>query len=377
MSSTKKNEEKSSAPLIEDELQGMLALYEREAKRLETAHTHLQIQFYELKEKQEAAHQTLERIIIHMSDGLIFVSKDGVITHCNVAAAELIGYDYKRVMQNSYWDHFSDTFFGFSMQESLKKFTPHRRIFITLDTVKEIEVSASSIPEKGIVLLLCNRTEQQKLAMSLIQAERLKELGEMAASLAHEIRNPLGGIEGFAQILKRELQTPVHQKIINAILDGTHTLNHLVTQVLDYTRPLHLHFATIDLVTLIQESLVLASAFPNASTCNFKSVHSTYALTIDKEQIKLVLLNLLRNAMEAGASVIEIDLTHEGSIIIDDNGEGMSQRSLKNIFTPFFTTKRDGTGLGLARALAVIKAHGGTLEVASEEDKGTQFKIKL
>jgi PAS domain S-box-containing protein len=359
------------------DLNNKLAHYSREARLLEAAYASLQEQFYALKEKLESSRQTLEQMVTYISDGLMFITVEGKITLVNPAAAELIGHTCDRMVHGEYWDHFPDHFFGFSMREALKKSSFHQRIFLTLNDEKEIEVSTSSIPQKGVVLLLCDRTEQQRLEKGLNQTERLKELGEMAAALAHEIRNPLGGIEGFAQLLKRDLETPTQQRMIQAILEGTRTLKHLVAEVLDYARPMRLHFASVDLVDLIQKTLILASASANMPTCSFKCAHAAYPLVIDQEQIKLVLLNLLRNAHEAKATVVEIDLTEQGALIVSDNGAGMSQKELKKIFTPFFTTKARGTGLGLAHALAVIKAHDGTLEVASEEGKGTQFTLKL
>lgn len=374
MSAIKKNGKKSF--VLQADLNNKLASYSKEAKRLESAYANLQKQFYELKEKLKSSHQTLEQIITHMTDGLIFVTKEGEVSLFNPAAGEVLGCACETIMQGYYWDHFSDVLFGFSMKEALQKTSVHQRIFLNLDEEREIEVSTSSIPEKGLLLLISNRIEQQKLERGLNQAERLKELGEMAATLAHEIRNPLGGIEGFAQLLKRDLIEPTHQRMIGAILEGTQDLNNLVTEVLDYARPMHLHFAPVDLTLLIKETLQLAAASANIPFCTFKCAHAAYPLSIDREQIKRVLFNLLRNAFESGASMVEIELA-EGSLIVSDNGEGISQKNLKKIFTPFFTTKTRGTGLGLAYSLAVIKAHGGSLEVTSEVGKGAQIIIKL
>jgi signal transduction histidine kinase len=199
----------------------------------------------------------------------------------------------------------------------------------------------------------------------------------MAATLAHEIRNPLGGIEGFAQLLKQDLKEPSHQQMVAAILEGSRLLNNLVTEVLSYARPMRLHFAPIDLVVLVKESLALAATSFRMPTCSFKSAFTTYPLSLDEEHIKCTLLNVLRNAAEAGGTLVNIELTAEGALIVKDNGEGIAQKDLKKIFTPFFTTKTHGTGLGLAHSLAIIKAHNGTLEVCSEVGKGTQLIIKL
>lgn len=351
--------------------------YSQETKCLEEAYAQLQEQFYELKQKLKISHQTLEQIITYMSDGLMFVARSGNITLFNPAAGNLMGYLCETVLQQPYKNHFSDHFFGFSMEEALQKPVGHRRIFLTLSERIEVEVSTSDIPEKGLLLLLCNRTEQQKLQKSIGQAERLQELGEMAATLAHEIRNPLGGVEGFAQLLKRDLETPTHQRMIKAILEGTQTINHLVTTVLDYAKPMHLHFAPVDLCALIEETLSQFTAFEKKTELKFIFHHSNTTVSIDRARFKLALQNLLRNAHEAGARHIEIGLIGRSTIVIKDDGPGICQSNLQKIFTPFFTTKTSGTGLGLAEALAVVKAHGGSLEVSSEEGHGTQFIIKL
>lgn len=354
-----------------------LKAYAEQTKQLEVAYEHLQKQFFELKEKLNISHQTIEQIIAHMTEGLIFVSLGGQITLFNTAAAELLGCPCENVVHHLYSDLFSDSFFGFSMSKTLGNKTAHQRIFLTIDEDKEIEVSTSCIPEKGLLLLLRCRKEEEQLEKGLDQAERLKELGEMAATLAHEIRNPLGGIEGFAQLLKRDLEAPSHQKMIQAILEGTRTLNTLVTEVLDYARPLRLHFAPTDLVLLIDDTLKFARAAPTSSIYHFKSDLCAFEILLDQEHFKRALLNLLRNAFEAKATLISIELTQDKTLIVKDNGVGIHQKDLKRIFTPFFTTKAQGTGLGLAYSLAVIKAHGGTLNVTSEVGNGTQIMIKL
>ena len=354
--------------------------YSCETRKLESAYAQLEKQFYELKQKLETSHQTLEQIISHMSEGLLFVTKQGVITLLNAAAAGMLACQDMHLLNTSYWEQFPDDFFGFSMRESLQTPCMHQRIFLTLNESQEIDVSTSSIPDQGILLLLSDRNEQQKLHKSLNQTERLQELGQMAATLAHEIRNPLGGIEGFAHLLKRDLEEPAHQRMLTAILEGTRTLNQLITNVLDYARPARLHFSSVDLVALIQETLDqarVARLLDSETRCTFETSLTTYPLSLDRDQIKLVLLNILRNSSEAHADKISLVLDERGKLTIQDNGTGISHTSLKKIFTPFFTTKSHGSGLGLAQALAIIKAHEGSLEVSSEEGKGTQFICEL
>ena len=377
MASTKKNGKNNSVLLNTKPDEVHWTHYIQETKRLEAAYASLHTQFHHLKEKWEASHLTLEKLIFHMSEGMMFVTQAGIIALFNPAAATILDCPLESVLQHSYTECFSDNLFGFSMRQELIESGRHRRIFLTLCGEKDIEVSTSSIPEKGILLLLSNRTEQQQLQKSLSQAERLQELGEMAATLAHEIRNPLGGIEGFAHLLKRDLETPSQHNMISAILEGTRTLNTLITQVLDYAKPLCLHFTPTDFVVLVRTACSLAQAAHTTTHFQFQTAYTDYTLSADKERITLVLLNLLRNASEAGASLVAITLCETGTLVIQDNGSGISPQNLHKIFTPFFTTKAKGTGLGLAASLAVVKAHGGKLEVTSQEGKGTQLTLIL
>jgi signal transduction histidine kinase len=375
MSLTKKKEKKSSVPQMDLEIK--LASISKETKKLELAYDALQKQFYALKEKLECSLHTFEQMVAHLAEGLLFVTLEEKIAICNPAAAQLLDMRREKVLNSFYSEHFSDCVFGFSMKEALKKAFSNQRALLTLDNGKDLEICASKVPNRGVVLLLSDRSEEQKFSKSLQQAERLKEIGEMAATLAHEIRNPLGGIEGLARLLKRDLEAPSHQRMVQSILEGTGALSRLVSEVLDYARPFSLHFAPVDLVAFIKGTLELASASSEMPKCIFQSSHMHYMLSIDKEKIQRVVLNVLRNAFEAEATLVEICLTQEGTIIFKDNGKGICPKNLEKIFTPFFTTKTHGSGLGLAHSLAIIKAHDGILDVASQEGQGTKITIKL
>lgn len=331
-----------------------------------------------LQKKLEESHQTLEEIVGHMSDGLIFITFHGTISLFNPAAEALIGCSRSLLIGSSFSDHFSDQLFGFSMQDALVSSSmTQRRVFLTLNESKEIEVSASTIPLKGILLLLRDRREIHLLERSAHQSDRLKELGEMAATLAHEIRNPLGGIAGFASLLARDLKDPEQLKMTHHILEGVTALNALVTNVLDYAKPLNLHFTPTDLRELVNETLELAKADPLACPCDFQAPSTSCIASVDRKRMKGVLLNILRNAFEAPSDHVTINLSSDSSLSISDQGPGISDANLEKLFTPFFTTKPHGTGLGLAEAYKIVQAHGGAMSVQSTEGIGTTFTIKL
>lgn len=345
-----------------------VALFSKETERLEEAHEKLQKQFESLKAKLDASHQTLEQIVNHMSDGLVFITQKGSIALYNLAAAAITGVPQNEAIGTSFWQHFSDTLFGFPLGNALKCGHTPGRIVLSLSNGREIEAAPAVIPQKGILLLLNDRTQLKQLEKSVQQSDRLKELGEMAATLAHEIRNPLGGIEGFASLLKRELQEPGQKRMVDSILEGTRTLNTLVNNVLEYTRPLTLHFEPIDLSLFIHEAANLAQSCGHP--CEV-IIEKNRIASIDPGRMRLVLLNLIRNGCEAGSPSVEILLTKNGTIQVKDYGQGIPPERLEKIFTPFFTTKASGTGLGLSEASKVMRAHGGSITIDSKVGKGT------
>lgn len=158
MASTKKYGKKSSAllPNASDDVHDHLAHYVQETNRLEAAYASLHKQFYHLKEKWEASHLTLEILLSHMSEGMMFVTQAGLITLLNPAAADLLSCSVESIVQRPYAACFADYLFGFSMRQEINELEKHRRVFLTLCQAKEIEVSTSPIPGKGLLLLLSN-----------------------------------------------------------------------------------------------------------------------------------------------------------------------------------------------------------------------------
>jgi signal transduction histidine kinase len=208
----------------------------------------------------------------------------------------------------------------------------------------------------------------------------LAALGEMAATVAHEIRNPLGGIAGFAALLERDLEKEdPRRRLVQKITEGVSRLNRIVTSLLSYTRPLNLRTHPVDLATMVEE--VTAFFEIDLERHNHTiSIHRHHAeevvCPIDTEQFQQVILNLLQNATQAmpegGDIRIQIDTYSsdqgtQGRLQICDSGIGMSTEVQERLFTPFFTTKEDGTGLGLVISKKIIDAHGGSIQVDSQQ----------
>ncbi|MBU6375831.1 MAG: ATP-binding protein [Bdellovibrionales bacterium] len=216
------------------------------------------------------------------------------------------------------------------------------------------------------------------------ERERLATLGEMAAGLAHEIRNPLGAIQGAAQLL------PVNSEVgpwTQVIRDEVHRLNHVVSQFLTYskkiapvTAPVELHSWLIRAVERLNSAHQLSNI---QAKVRLEKGPEDLIIEIDAEAIFQVLENLVRNSVQAGASEISIqaEFAHPAKVavlLIRDNGRGISPDDFEKLFVPFFTTKPStGTGLGLSISQRIIQSHHGVIEPVSSESVGACFRIQL
>ena len=217
------------------------------------------------------------------------------------------------------------------------------------------------------------------------KAERLSAAGRLAASLAHEIRNPLASISGAAGILQRgTAPAEFLDDSLEIIQKESQRLNTLLTGFLNFARPRSLRLQPTDLDDLLASVLSLAAHAAQARRIHFQYDHSAAGLEIacDPEQLKQVLLNLIINAIDASPEDSMIELTTEKgtesvSIYVTDRGSGISDEAADHIFDPFFTTKPTGTGLGLAISSMIIGQHGGSLSFKANASGGTTFHLLL
>lgn len=215
--------------------------------------------------------------------------------------------------------------------------------------------------------------------------ERLAELGRRAAEVAHEIRNPLHGIAGFAELLYRDPRADERRKrLASHISQAARTLNEIVTGILDFARPTVEEARHVDLAGLVREVLELAAPHLAGMDVGLEGLEEAGCVRCRPGEIRQVLLNLVKNAVEAmegqGERFLRIAASRSGGevrLLVSDTGRGIPRENLERIFSPFYTTKPAGTGLGLAVAQKLVRAHGGRIEVASEPGRGTTFTVVL
>ena len=212
-------------------------------------------------------------------------------------------------------------------------------------------------------------------------------LGNVAASVAHEIRNPLCGIEGFACLLARDCEeSSSARNSALKIIYATRQLNAVVSNLLNYSREMRGQFGRYELKPLIDDIVEIIQPMATDRHVTITRTYDDGDLTveIDPVQIKQIITNLLVNALEAcprkAGGRIELKAARTKKrvrLTVSDNGSGISKKVLRQIFEPFYTTKDGGIGLGLALCQRIIEPHEGTIHCSSEEGRGTVFTIEL
>ena len=233
------------------------------------------------------------------------------------------------------------------------------------------------------------RGELTEKNRELERRNRLAALGEMAAGMAHEIRNPLGGIQLYASMLAKDVaDKPDSFLLVGKISAGVKRLESLVSQVLHFTREITANLTEIDLSVAVEQAVDLARGTIDARGLNCE-VDGPASLTVSADSMLIgqAVLNLLLNAADAtpaGGKVlvrfhaaVDVAGARQFHVIVQDSGPGIPGAILDRIFNPFFTTKDTGTGLGLAIVHRVVEAHDGTIVVTNPPEGGARFEIRI
>ena len=238
-----------------------------------------------------------------------------------------------------------------------------------------------------VAQLKASREEITRLHQTqMSRAEHFATLGELAAGLAHEIRNPLAGIAGVLDIASRDLpETSPAREVMEDAKQEAVQINRILTELLDTARPKPPQFRLANISGTIEHAVLFArqQAITKRITIEFEVKDALPPVDHDPAQINQVLLNLLLNAIQSmdkpGTIRVTLEnLDNDAALIsVRDEGKGIAPEHLPNIFRPFFTTKGHGTGLGLSLARRMVESHGGNISVQSTPGKGTEFTVEL
>jgi two-component system sensor histidine kinase HydH len=255
-----------------------------------------------------------------------------------------------------------------------------------------LEIGVSSLKDEnnvflGNVLLFKDLTEVRTLRREVARSQRLASVGRLAAGVAHEIRNPLSSIKGFATYFKQRYpDRPDDQQTADIMIQEVDRLNRVVGQLLEFARPISVKPKPVSLQTLLDDSIKLIADRAAEKGISIRTQNNIQVdkMRIDPDRINQVLLNLYLNAIDSmeNGGELKVEISADGQrrdvvIQVSDTGHGISREDLSKIFEPYFTTKSTGTGLGLAIAHNIIEAMGGRITVGSEKEVGTTFTVAL
>jgi two-component system sensor histidine kinase HydH len=255
-----------------------------------------------------------------------------------------------------------------------------------------MDVSAANLTDEngecfGQVILFKDLTELRALHMELEKNRRLASVGRLAAGVAHEIRNPLSSIKGFATYFKEKYrESDRDQEIAGIMIQEVDRLNRVVGQLLEFSRPIRLHFQQVALKPFFQDAFRLVDRQISEAgvTMALDMADDGLCAIIDADKMSQVMLNLLLNALDAmpGGGHLTVRVSGDGEnrihIQVIDSGEGIDPKDQPHIFEPYFSTKKTGTGLGLAIVHNIVKAHQGDILVDSQQTGGgTTVEIAL
>ena len=259
---------------------------------------------------------------------------------------------------------------------------------IRADVDKRIGINLSPITSEsgsieGAICLLSDLTEIVELHNRIKLKENFAALGEMSAGIAHEFKNSLATIVGYAQMSTTETDVTTLQSYAREIHKESQALSHMVTDFLNFARPVMASIDEVDLAELLSNTIVdLKNLRPGNYEVRFNS-SGNVVVPCDSTLMRQSFLNLLINAAEAldrnGVIQVSVDAIKGRAvrIVIQDNGHGMAEDIASKVFIPFFTTKPHGTGLGLALVQKIVLAHNGRIELRSTPGKGTRFTVTL
>lgn len=341
---------------------------------------------YEYKEK-------FDHIFQLFSSGLIFIDDKGIILDLNSYAEKILQIqkiDFIGKNGDHLWSMLNNTVEVKNRLIEKLINEGYLDTHVELNTLereyKYIHVLISKQRESGLYLVeITDETEKVYMKKRLDQSESLRTLGQLAAGIAHEIRNPMTSLKGFTQLLNQNA-TEDAKRYLNVITDEINKMEDILTQFLNLSKPSKSQFVFLNIEDIVFE--VVNFMAPQAL---LKSIKLVVTSSIDKEcqvygdsqLLKQVFINAIKNGTEAMPNGGNIDIKISSmrgsfvSISISDQGCGIEDEHIKKIFQPFFTTKSTGTGLGLSHVYKVIEEHGGNIEVRSIVGKGTTFEFIL
>ena len=347
-----------------------------------------------------------QNIFSSLIDGLIIAGNDELILNANVAAEEIFQQSSDFFVGKSFSELIPDQP---DIIEKIQQTVQNGTSFRDLECVGFRKSNATSFPAnltlspylsrdnqlQGVLVLVRDLSLFKELEGTSRQLERIVSLGVLSLGMAHEIKNPLVAIGGSAQLLHSRLNDPENKEFLDVVIAEVKRIDRMVERMLGLARPGKLEVKSVNIHKVLEDILLLEKTSNKAIDFDLKYDPSLPSIEADEDQLKQVFLNLLRNAIESmpeGGKLKMVTRINSGYAIktdtrtkarqdiiieISDSGGGISKEDLNNLFTPFFTTKSKGNGLGLPISLKIIEDHQGGMKITSEKGKGTTVLVNL
>lgn len=334
-----------------------------------------------------------DQVVTSLPVGLIATDKNGKLALSNSAAERITGINLAQARGKEPDSILPSNFCELKKLLDLGESVSEKEMEceFTLKKVVPVSISASKIINEegefvGRVFILRDLAEVRRLQDEIRRKEKLAAIGDLAAGVAHEIRNPLSSIKGIASYYKAKFADGSEDKeMAGVMIEETDRLNRVISELLEFARPSKLNLKLSDLNELLKHSarLIQQEATAKNIQIHLNLTPDSMEAEVDPDRLSQCFLNLYLNALQAmksgGQLAIASATRVDGSVLIDikDNGSGISVDDLGKIFDPYFTTKPKGTGLGLAIVHKIIEAHQGQIKARSIIGQGTVFSIIL
>jgi two-component system sensor histidine kinase AtoS len=347
-----------------------------------------------------------DNILRSIAAGVITVDKDGYVVTWNRRAEEIVSLRTHEIIGRHYSDFIrmlqvdpsvrDETMRMVELTARTGKVFTRNRLCFHLPTGSEtyINLSASQLRSEsgeplGAVIVFEDVTTEIQMKEEMERVSRLAETGQLAANIAHELRNPLSSIKGAAQLLRNELPADYvtqHGEFLDIIVEEVNGLNRMTSEFLEFSRATPRELGEVDINNLVTRSLQFMSTYLRAHeimVC-FDLDPKIPGVFVDKSQIEQVVKNIVINATQAmphgGRMTVSSQYdssTDTVDMAFTDSGVGIPPEKMEKIWTPFFTTKTKGTGLGLAIARKIVEMHGGRLSARSTPGEGSTFVLHV
>ncbi len=332
-----------------------------------------------------------ENLVKNMPAGVVAVDiQEGSVIAFNHEAEKILGFSASEVIGKNFKDSLPPQLLEAISQAKEGSGAVEREENVKLNNGKEIplHITATLIREEGghpmgVVALLRDLSHIKHLEREVARSQRLAAIGRLAAGVAHEIRNPLSSIKGFATYFREKCHDlPESRATADIMIQEVERLNRVIGQLLDFARPDNVLKRPVDIHELLQDSIRMVQQDSERKGIKVELSSQHLEVPLDPDRVKQALLNLYLNALDAmdpgGTLRVKSSFDEkkgELAIMVSDTGQGIRPQDLPHIFDPYFTTKSSGTGLGLSIVLKIAEAHGGKINVESHQGEGTTVTL--